>query len=255
MKHLIAAAAVAAGLMAAGSASATVVLSENFDGIDVHAAGFDPLHPGFTTEYAFRTGLSNAPGPVGMWDEGTWTINNNPYNTHYLWRDEDLGSNVLILNGKQLAPGQLSSTAWAETANGVGGGHYSFSFDAYDVCCNASFGNSFNAASLLSFGYALNGGATNGAAFLDTSTSAYLVDAATRHYHVNGSFNLAGPGALTVSLMNSAGAPGGNDFAIDNIVVAGGVPEPASWALMVIGFGGLGAMLRANRRRSVQAPA
>ena len=27
-----------------------------------------------------------------------------------------------------------------------------------------------------------------------------------------------------------------------------GVPEPASWALMLTGFGGLGAMLRARRR-------
>ena len=26
------------------------------------------------------------------------------------------------------------------------------------------------------------------------------------------------------------------------------VPEPMSWALMLVGFGGLGAMLRSNRR-------
>jgi hypothetical protein len=30
---------------------------------------------------------------------------------------------------------------------------------------------------------------------------------------------------------------------------AGGVPEPASWALMIVGFGSAGAMLR--RRRSL----
>jgi len=36
--------------------------------------------------------------------------------------------------------------------------------------------------------------------------------------------------------------------AIDNVRVAG-VPEPATWALMLLGFGGLGAMLR--RRRSL----
>ena len=32
--------------------------------------------------------------------------------------------------------------------------------------------------------------------------------------------------------------------------ITGGVPEPASWALMMMGFGGLGAVLRSNRRRA-----
>jgi hypothetical protein len=33
------------------------------------------------------------------------------------------------------------------------------------------------------------------------------------------------------------------------------VPEPATWGLMIIGFGGMGAVLRANRRRAVAATA
>ncbi len=33
----------------------------------------------------------------------------------------------------------------------------------------------------------------------------------------------------------------------------GGVPEPASWALMLMGFGGLGAALRARRRKAALA--
>jgi hypothetical protein len=37
--------------------------------------------------------------------------------------------------------------------------------------------------------------------------------------------------------------------------IQGGVPEPASWSLMILGFGGLGAMLRANRRRMALATA
>lgn len=33
--------------------------------------------------------------------------------------------------------------------------------------------------------------------------------------------------------------------------LGGGVPEPATWAMMLVGFGGLGAMLRRHRRQAV----
>ena len=41
--------------------------------------------------------------------------------------------------------------------------------------------------------------------------------------------------------------------AIDNVAVTAGVPEPATWALMLVGFGGLGAALRSRRSRPVAA--
>jgi hypothetical protein len=43
-----------------------------------------------------------------------------------------------------------------------------------------------------------------------------------------------------------------NSFEVDNLAV-GGVPEPASWALMILGFGGAGAALRGQRRRQANA--
>lgn len=48
-----------------------------------------------------------------------------------------------------------------------------------------------------------------------------------------------------------------NFYSLDNVSYrqatqldspGGGVPEPASWALMVLGFGGLGGVLRQRRR-------
>ncbi len=43
-----------------------------------------------------------------------------------------------------------------------------------------------------------------------------------------------------------------NSFEIDNLAVAGVVPEPATWGLMILGFGAAGALIR---RRRAMAPA
>jgi hypothetical protein len=37
------------------------------------------------------------------------------------------------------------------------------------------------------------------------------------------------------------------------VPISGGVPEPASWALMIMGFGGVGALVRRRRNKSVFA--
>ena len=72
------------------------------------------------------------------------------------------------------------------------------------------------------------------------------------------------PGSATVSLIASgiksvqfytgAGDPFPGSAYFDNLKVGslsgGGVPEPASWAMMLLGFGGIGALIR-NRRRAV----
>lgn len=39
----------------------------------------------------------------------------------------------------------------------------------------------------------------------------------------------------------------------DVIVITGGVPEPATWAMMLLGFGGLGAMMRRRRAQAAFA--
>ncbi|MGH6993058.1 MAG: PEPxxWA-CTERM sorting domain-containing protein, partial [Caulobacteraceae bacterium] len=46
----------------------------------------------------------------------------------------------------------------------------------------------------------------------------------------------------------TAGVNGG-DGSVDIVELAAAVPEPASWALMLAGFFGLGAALRARRSR------
>jgi hypothetical protein len=53
---------------------------------------------------------------------------------------------------------------------------------------------------------------------------------------------------FTLLYAECCGAPADLEFTV-NDVSPGGVPEPATWGLMLVGFGGLGAMIR--RRRSV----
>lgn len=54
----------------------------------------------------------------------------------------------------------------------------------------------------------------------------------------------SGSGTITFA----PGAPPLSVLAFSGSVTAPGVPEPASWATMVLGFGGVGALLRRRRR-------
>ena len=61
-------------------------------------------------------------------------------------------------------------------------------------------------------------------------------------YNANG-------GPLTVGATFSTRS---NSFEIDNLA-RGGVPEPATWALMILGFGAVGGAVRYRRRATVRA--
>lgn len=80
-------------------------------------------------------------------------------------------------------------------------------------------------------------------------------------------FDITGTGLGVLNADDFNGHP--INFAVDIVsagtsgatgVVGGGlgtpgVPEPATWGLMLLGFGGMGAMLRSNRRRQVATTA
>ena len=40
------------------------------------------------------------------------------------------------------------------------------------------------------------------------------------------------------------------DFAIDRVYVTAAVPEPSTWALMLLGFGAVGGAMRMKRRKT-----
>ncbi|THD65349.1 MAG: PEP-CTERM sorting domain-containing protein [Phenylobacterium sp.] len=66
----------------------------------------------------------------------------------------------------------------------------------------------------------------------------------------------AGGGAFTATQTSetlsflATGSPQVPPFAlVSNVSITGGVPEPAAWAMMLFGFGGLGALARLRARR------
>jgi hypothetical protein len=66
-------------------------------------------------------------------------------------------------------------------------------------------------------------------------------------------FNLLGVtptfGASAGKALNSFVGNGGGNFAVEIKTIRSFTPEPATWTMMLIGFGGVGAMIR-NRRRA-----
>ena len=241
MKTYLAAAAIAAGVLLAGQASAaTPLIFQDFEGVDVNA-------PNFYTEYSYRTGAQNT-GANSMYDEGTWTIGATPVDTHNLWIEDTFASNKLILNGKDSGDGG-DTIAWRQEAAATQG-KYAFSFDVFDVCCNATFFNigGINANSILTFEYQLDGGSFVEIANVMTNQATNFVENGVDGYRITGTFDVAPTGNLRVSLRSWEDAPGGNDFAVDNISITA-VPEPTTWGLMILGFGAAGAALRTSRRR------
>jgi hypothetical protein len=78
------------------------------------------------------------------------------------------------------------------------------------------------------------------------------IAAGTYTVNVNGFDRIVGPGGLTIQGGNSNnGAPLTIRWDHDDVVgitnIQGVVPEPASWAMMLVGFFGLGAALRTRR--------
>jgi hypothetical protein len=224
MKFLV---CLAAGALLAGSAHAATNLIVNGD--------FESGNTGFTSDHTYVDPTAGSLVP-----EGLYTIAPNPLAVHPTWVGLD-GSNLMIVNG--MAGGDLP-VVWQQSV-AVAAGTYAFSGQAANVCCNSSYTGPNNASNLL-FQYSFDGANFT---TLDQLLTNPPSDAGS-FYTVGGKIYSSGDQTLTLRIANGATAASGNDFAIDNLALAinSTVPEPATWAMMIAGFGLVGLSLR--RRRS-----
>lgn len=219
-------ACLAGGVLLAGSAHAATNLIVNGD--------FESGNTGFTSDHTYVDPMANA-----LFPEGLFTIGTNPLAVHPYWVDLG-GSNLMIVNG--MTGGDLP-VVWQQSV-AVVAGTYAFSGQAANVCCNSSFTGPNNASNLL-FQYSFDG---VNFTTLDQVLTNPPSDAGS-FYTVGGDIVSAADQTLTLRIANGATAASGNDFAIDNLMLSmsSAVPEPGTWAMMIVGLGLVGASLRRRR--------
>ena len=138
----------------------------------------------------------------------------------------------------------------------LGGGQHN-----YCAGCNGSFRLGFLSTSISN----ANGVGGVGADYFYNSSPPFYTafvtfgDGSTSDYALNtsgsgGYFGITSDlGIKSIDFGPSGGTTTGGSFAIDNLAIgtAGVVPEPATWAMMIMGFGAAGSMIR--RRKTVVA--
>ena len=196
---------------------------------------FSAGNTGFTSSYGYLTPA----GPGTLYPEGKYTVDTNPNNVHNLWAsygDHTTGAGqMMIVNGAT----KPNVTVWAESLSGLTlATNYFFS-----VWVASSYPTS---PAMLDF--SINGSS------IGSLTASSTTGLWTQFYST---WNSGASTTASIALVNQNTASGGNDFTLDDIAFGttrpGGVPEPASWALMIMGVGLAGAVIR--RRRASAATA
>mgnify|MGYP001556038995 CR=1 FL=1 len=234
MKTFLTAAVVAGfGLGLAGGASATELLTNG---------NFSAGNTGFQSEYDYLT-LNGF--QTNLWPEGAYDVSMDPNSDHYLFSSfpdhtGDAAGLMMVVNGS----GVPDKVVWSQGQTNLGG-------TALIGAANVAYTFSFYLASVYPASPAnmqlwINEVAVPSATIAGTGTPGQW-----QHFTFSGVSGV--DGIKSISLSNKNLEPSGNDFALDDFsLTSTAVPEPASWALMILGFGGIGAMVR-NRRRVLAA--
>ncbi|MGZ3403997.1 MAG: PEPxxWA-CTERM sorting domain-containing protein [Phenylobacterium sp.] len=219
---LIAVAAVAAGLAIAGSASAAGNLISNGS---FESGTLDWTYSGSGTDLPGHMAVvipynSGAGYPGGAFGEPI-----PPDNAPLSGSPDPVGNNALYFVADN------STESLSQTVN-LNAGFYTIGFDVY---------------------VPFNGKNNSGDATFDGSIAGVDLAHFSAHSVPGGQWfafrsvvNIATAGPQTAAFTYKSGPAPAADFVVDRAYIVAGeaVPEPASWALMIVGFGATGAMLR-----------
>lgn len=211
IKTLFAASALTLGLILAAGANATTITFDEFAAQNSNSGAV-------TNQYA-GDGVTFSLGNVGIWsglsngDPGNWLLEGTN------------GPDFLGFNGYGAYGGYSETLTFSSAIN-------SFSAD-----------------------FARSNGSVDGVITLDAFNGATLVASDTGTFgDLSVWMTLTLNGASFDSVTWSGTGSGFHPYGVDNVVFGdapAGVPEPAAWGLMLMGFGGLGAMMRSARRKQV----
>jgi len=263
-------------ILFAGAVSAMIATGAQAATNLVANGDFSQGNVGFTSSYSYA-----APANRALWPQSVYTVTSDPSQVNPYWVHLSGAQNMLLVNGATTA----GLTVWQESVGTVAGQAYAFSAAVANACCNGSFSGQ-GAPSVLEFEVSSN----NFASFQTLATiTTQTTGAAGVFRTVADMFTATGPLELRIVDANTEAV--GNDFAVEDISVTavppaagapsgpggppvgGGhqspsppsgpaapgnpitsaVPEPGQWALMLLGFAGLGVAMRRTRGRRTAA--
>ncbi len=204
---------------------------------------FEAGNSGFTSQYAFSPGSNSS--------EGQYTVRNDPFpwNPFFLSRgDHTTGSGLMFVGNGAPVAGQI---VWQSGPIGISAlTTYFFEAFTMNVCCGPNY-TGLNSDPNFTFRISLDGGAATDLATLTIPSNQSGV-----WFGLSTSFDSGSASSVQLSLVNANTTQAGNDFAVDDIIlstrsVVNAVPEPSTWALLILGFGAVGSAMRARRARGL----
>ena len=159
---------------------------------------FESGNTGFTSSYTYEANSSDPSVRTELWNEGTYSVYNNPYELHSNFANNTAiatTGNMMIINGSKVS----NVSVWQEVIAVSPNTLYYFVTDVASV----------HSTSPAKLQFSVNG-VLLGSIFNATST---VLDW-NKFY---ATWNSSGSSSATISIVNQNTAASGNDFALDNI--------------------------------------